>query len=115
MHSPGLHTYPLWAQWLVRAVYFLTGYQVTPHGIGVAEDEEQARSWLKGKNYFARPVYFGLPLGEEGSGPGPVIWGDEKINGLYAKHSPDLVTMTRQEFEALGGAVDGVCRTAHAR
>lgn len=115
MHAPGLHTYPLWARCLIRFVYFITGYQVTPHSVGVAGDEEQARAWLKGPNYFAKPVYEGIPLGEDGQGPGPVIWGNEKVNNLYAKHSPDLVTLTRDQFEALGGAVDDICRTAHAR
>ncbi|HEX5704854.1 MAG TPA: hypothetical protein VFX97_16775 [Pyrinomonadaceae bacterium] len=115
MHSPGLQTYRLWARWLIRFVYFVTGYQVTAHDIGVADSEEEARSWLLDKNYFAKPVYLGVPLGKEGQGPGTVIWGDAKVNDLYAKHSPDLVTLTRDQFEALGGAVEGVCRTAHAR
>lgn len=115
MHAPGLHTYPLWARLLVRFTYFVTGYQVTPHSIGVAESEDEARSWLLDKNYFAKPVYLGIPLGKEGEGPGVVIWGDEQVNEMYAKHSPDLVTLTRDQFEALGGAVDGLCRTAHSR
>jgi hypothetical protein len=113
MHSPGLHTYPLWARWLIRFVYFVTGYQATAHDIGVAEDEQQARSWLKGKNYFAKPQYLGVELPEESAGPGTVIWGDEEAALLYRKHSPDLVTMTRQDFETLQRAIEGTCRSAH--
>jgi len=101
MHSPGLHTYPLWTRLLIRAVYFWTGYQVTAHDIGVAESEEEARSWLKGKNYFAKPVYLGIPLPEEGSGPGTVIWGNEEVQGLYEKYSPDLVTIPRHQWNKL--------------
>lgn len=115
MHSPGLDTYPLLTRWLIRSVYFLTGYQVTPHDLGVAEDEDQARSWLKGKNYFAKPVYFGVPLGEEGQGPGPVIWGDESINELYAKHSPDLVTVPRREWNLLQEEVSKTLAAATAK
>ncbi len=101
MHSPGLPSYPFWARLLVRFVYFLTGYQVTPHSVGVAESEEEARAWLKDKNYFAKPVYLGIPLPKEGAGPGPVIWGDESVNDLYAKYSPDLVTLPRKEWNLL--------------
>jgi len=115
MHAPGLHTYPLWARWLIRFVYFVTGYQVTDHDQGVAEDEAQARSWLRGPNYYAKPQYLGIPLGEEGSGPGTVIWGDEEAAALYRNHSPDLVTMTRSEFRQLQEAVSATVSKAHAR
>jgi hypothetical protein len=115
MHAPGLHTYPFWARWLIRFVYFMTGYQVTAHDIGVAEDEQQARSWLKDKNYFAKPQYLGVQLPEEGSGPGTVIWGDEEVNALYHDHSPDLVTMTRTEFRQLQEAINATVSKAHAR
>lgn len=115
MHAPGLHTYPFWARWLIRFVYFVTGYQATPHDIGIAEDACQARSWFKDKNYFAKPLYLGIPLPKEGAGPGPVIWANDEANGLYQKHSPDLVTVTRQEWNALEGAVNGVSQSAHAR
>lgn len=114
MHSPGLQTYSFWARWLIRCVYFLTDYQVTAHDIGVAESEEEARSWLADKNYFAKPVYLSIPLPKEGAGPGPVIWGDEKVNDLYAKHSPDLVTLTRGQFNDLQDAVNKVSQASHA-
>lgn len=74
---------------------------------------QQARSWLKGKNYFAKPQYLGVELPEESAGPGTVIWGDEEAALLYRKHSPDLVTMTRQDFETLQRAIEGTCRSAH--
>jgi hypothetical protein len=112
MHSPGLMTYPLWARLLIRLVYFITGYQVTPHDVGIAETEEEADSWCLDTNYFYKPLYVGLPLPEEGAGPGPVVWPRLKeAKGLYEKHCPDLVTLTRPEFEALQGAVNGLCHS----
>lgn len=113
MHAPGLHTYPWWARWMIRFVYFATGYQVTAHDIGIAEDEQQAREWLIDKNYFAKPVYLGVPLPKDGAGPSAVIWGNDEVAKLYEKYSPDLVTMTRAEFHQLQHAVTSVVQTSH--
>lgn len=41
-HSRPLSDYPLWARWLIRAVYFWTGYQVTAEAIAVCTDERTA-------------------------------------------------------------------------
>lgn len=114
-HSPGLSTYPFWSRWLIRAVYFWTGYQVTSHDIGIAESAEEADSWCLDGTYFYKPLYVGFPLPPEQAAPGPVVWPRSEARELYEKHCPDGVYITRQQFESLKGAVDGVCQSAHAR
>lgn len=113
-HSPGLSAYPLWARWLIRSVYFLTGYQVTSEDIGIAEDEEQADSWCLDSTYFYKPLYVGVPLPEDQCAPGPVVWPRSEAKRLYEKCSPDGVFITRHEYNLLTEAVTEVCKSAHS-
>lgn len=109
-HSPGLHTYPLWARWLIRGVYFLTGYQVTSEDIAIATSEREADAMCLDASYFYKPLYVDSPLpSEKQCGPGPTVWPRSEANELYAKHFPDGIFMTRSEFEALKIAVERVC------
>lgn len=112
-HSPGLSTYPLWARWLIRLVYFVTGYQVTSHDIGIAKDEAEAVSWCVDDTHFYKPLYVSQPITADCAAPGPVVWPHSEAKELYQNHYPDLVTLTKQQFETLQGAVDVTCRSAH--
>ena len=117
MHSPGLQTYPAWARCLIRFVYFVTGYQVTSHDISIAESEADADAMCLDGRYFYKPLYVGIPLPEGAASPGPVVWPrlNEPTKKLYQRHSPDLVTLTRPEFNQLQEAVNLTARKAHAR
>lgn len=108
MKSPGLHTYPLWARWLIRFVYFVTGYQESAHDIGITDDEQQADEWCLGPNYFYKPLYFGVALPPEQCAPGPTVWPRSEANALYKNYSPDGVFLTRGEFNALKAKIQQV-------
>src|SRR2546421_3826206 len=88
-HSPGLSTYPAWARWLIRGVYFLTNYQVTSQDIGIADTEDEADSWCLDDTYFYKPLYVGLPLPPDHVAPGPVVWPRSEARVLYEKFCPD--------------------------
>jgi len=114
MHAPGLSTYPFWVRCLVRAVYFLTGYQATPHHIAIAENEEIARSMLKGPNYVAVPLYLNTSLPEVQCAIAPPIWGNDEAGPLYQRYSPDGVWIARRDWKALQLKVTDVCEATRA-
>lgn len=113
-HPRPLADYPFLTRWAIRAVYFLTGYQTTSEDVAIASDEEAADRMCVDGSYFYKPLYLDMPLPAEQVAVGPVVWPRSEARALYAKHCPDGVFMTRQEFDALTGAVDKVCRSAHA-
>lgn len=111
-HAPGLNTYPLWARWLIRAVYFWTGYQVTSQDIAIATSEEEADAMCLDASYFYKPLYVDFSLPPDQAAPGPVVWPRSEANEAYRKHCPDGVFMTRQEFDSLRTAVERACYDA---
>lgn len=104
-HSPGLYTYPFWARWLIRLVYFWTGYQVTSEDIGIATTAEDADAMCLDSTYFYKPLYVDFPLPSEQCAPGPVVWPRSEAKGVYQRNYPDGVFLTRDEFEMLRVAV----------
>lgn len=114
-HSRPLSDYSLWARWLIRAVYFLTGYQTTSEDIAIASSTDKADEMCVDGSYFYKPLYVDVPLPDEPCAIGPVVWPRSEARKLYERHTPDMVAIPRQDFEALRGAVDRTCQTAHAR
>jgi hypothetical protein len=108
-HSPGLHTYPLWARWLVRLVYFWTGYQVTSQDIGIATSKEMAESMCLNESYFYKPLFVDFPLPEEQCAPGATVWPHSEAKTLYERYQPDGIYLTKEEFNSLQGAVKRLC------
>jgi len=112
-HSPGLAAYPIWARWLIRLVYFSTGYQVTSEDIGIATTPEQAESMCLDSTYFYKPLYVDSSLPPEQCAPGPVVWPHSEAGNLYKRHTPDAVIVPRREWNLLQDTVQEFCRTTH--
>lgn len=113
-HSRPLSDYAFWARWLIRAVYFWTGYQVTAEDIAIASDEETAHSMCLDDSYFYKPLYVDVALPPEQCTIGPVVWPQSEARDLYKRHSPDGVFLTRDEFNMLEVAVSNTTRSIHA-
>jgi hypothetical protein len=110
-HPRALADYPFLSRWLIRAVYFLTGYQTTSEDIAITSDEETADSMCLDGSYFYKPLYMDVALPPQAAAIGPVVWPRSEAKELYKRFSPDGVFMTRHEFEALQGAVNGLCQS----
>lgn len=113
-HSRPLSDYPLWARWLIRGVYFLTGYQVTAEAVAICSDELMADRLCEDASYFYKPLYVDMALPSVPCSLGPTMWPRSDARKLYEKRSPDMIAMTRHEFELLKGAVTEVCKSAHS-
>lgn len=113
-HPKPLEAYPFLSRWLIRAVYFLTGYQTTSEDIAIASSEAMADLMCLDERYFYKPLYRDLALGDEQSAPGPVVWPRKgKVVKLLYKHkSPDMVAVPRQVLEQLGSKVEDVFHAA---
>lgn len=113
-HPKPLEAYPLLSQWLIRAVYFLTGYQTTSEDIAIASSEALADMMCLDGRYFYKPLYKDLALGDEQAAPGPVVWPrkGKVVQMLYRKKSPDMVAVPRHVLEQLGSKVEDVFHAA---
>ena len=124
-HSPGLSSYPFLSRWLIRIVYFWTGYQVTPHDIGIASSEEKALEMCLDDSYFYKPLYLDRSLPAEECAPGPVVWPYSEARKWYEKHCPDPIILGKEEvpitdntvitFASLGYHENGNAANAQAK
>lgn len=113
-HPKPLEAYPFLSRWLIRGVYFLTGYQTTSEDISIASSEQVADAMCLDERYFYKPLYKDLALGGEASAPGPVVWPRKSkvVRLLYKHKSPDMVAVPRQVLEQLGSKVEDVFHAA---